>query len=138
VSLLRESVSANCSVTVIHATIPAHDLERARTFYETVLGLTPASVAPGGIFYAGRSGSRFLLFPSSGRASGGHTQLGFLVDDIEAEVGALRQRGVTFESYDMPHFDAATSIATFPGTRSAWFRDTEGNLLGIVQMTSEG
>ncbi|MGO9179716.1 MAG: hypothetical protein ACLQBX_06010 [Candidatus Limnocylindrales bacterium] len=50
----------------------------------------------------------------------------------------MRQRGVMFESYAMPQFDASSSIATFPGTRSAWFKDTEGNLLGIVQMTSEG
>ncbi len=118
----------------IHATIPAQDLERARTFYEAVLGLTPASVAPGGVFYE-VGGGRFLLFPSSGRASGGHTQLGFLVDDIEAEVAALKRKGVTFESYEMPQFDAATSIATFPGTRSAWFKDTEGNLLGVAQIT---
>ena len=125
------------SQAVIHAAIPAQDLERARAFYETVLGLTPASVAPGGIFYEGRGGSRFLLFPSSGRASGGHTQLGFVVDDIKAEVEALRQKGVAFESYDMPQFDASSSIATFPGTRSAWFKDTEGNLLGIAQMTDQ-
>jgi len=126
------------SQAFIHAAIPAQDLERARTFYETVLGLTPASVAPGGVFYEGRGGSRFLLFPSTGRASGGHTQLGFVVDDIEAEVRALRQQGVTFESYDMPQFDASSSIATFPATRSAWFKDTEGNLLGMVQMTNDG
>ena len=121
----------------LHATIPAQDLARARTFYEAVLGLKPASVARGGIFYEVDNGTRFLLFPSSGRASGGHTQLGFTVDDLEAEVGALRQKGVTFESYDMPQFDAATSIATFPGTRSAWFKDTEGNLLGMAQMTED-
>jgi predicted enzyme related to lactoylglutathione lyase len=122
----------------IHAAIPAQDLERARTFYETVLGLKPASVAPGAIFYEVDRGGRFLLFPSSGRASGAHTQLGFTVADIEAEVGSLRGKGVTFESYDMPQFDASTSIATFPGTRSAWFKDTEGNLLGIVQLTDAG
>jgi catechol 2,3-dioxygenase-like lactoylglutathione lyase family enzyme len=119
----------------IHAAIPAQDLARARAFYEDVLGLEPASVAPGGIFYAGTDGSRFLLFPSSGRASGAHTQIGFLVDDIEVEVRTLKAKGVSFESYDMPQFDPATSIATFPGTRSAWLKDTEGNLLGIVQMT---
>jgi catechol 2,3-dioxygenase-like lactoylglutathione lyase family enzyme len=119
----------------VHATIPAQDLDRARSFYEDVLGLKPASVAPGGIFYELDGGSRFLLFPSTGRASGAHTQLGFTVDDIAGEVGALRQTGVAFEAYDMPQFDAATSIATFPGTKSAWFKDTEGNLLGIVQLT---
>jgi predicted enzyme related to lactoylglutathione lyase len=119
----------------VHAAIPAQDLARARTFYEAVLGLAPAEIAPGGVLYEFQGGARFLLFPSSGRASGGHTQLGFTVDDIEAEVGALREKGVTFESYDMPQFDPATSIATFPGTRSAWLKDTEGNLLGIVQRT---
>jgi predicted enzyme related to lactoylglutathione lyase len=122
----------------IHATIPAQELERARAFYESVLGLKPASVAPGGIFYEVDDGSRFLVFPSSGRPSGGHTQLGFTVEDIDAEVGALRQKGVVFESYDMPQFDATTSIATFPGTRSAWLKDTEGNLLGIVQIVDAG
>ena len=122
----------------IHATIPAQDLARARAFYESVLGLKPASVAPGGVFYAVDDGTRFLVFPSSGRASGGHTQLGFTVDDIDAEVGALREKGVSFESYDMPQFDATTSIATFPGTRSAWFKDTEGNLIGIAQLTGAG
>jgi predicted enzyme related to lactoylglutathione lyase len=119
----------------IHATIPAQDLERARTFYETVLGLKPASVAPGGVFYEGNGAGRFLVFPSSGRPSGGHTQLGFAVDDIGAEVAALKLKGVTFEAYEMPQFDASTSIATFPGTKSAWFKDTEGNLLGIVQIS---
>ena len=119
----------------VHATLQAQDLARARSFYESVLGFAPASVAPGGVFYEVDGGARFLLFPSSGRASGGHTQIGFTVDDIEAEVSALRAKGVTFESYDMPQFDAATSIATFPATRSAWFKDTEGNLLGIAQMT---
>jgi len=122
----------------IHATIPAQDLPRARAFYEAVLGLKPSAAAPGVIFYEMNNGSRFLVFSSSGHASGGHTQLGFTVADIEEEVGALKQRGVLFESYDMPQFDAATSIATFPGTRSAWFKDTEGNLLGMVQMISEG
>ena len=124
------------STARIHATIPAQDLARARGFYESVLGFAPASVAPGGVFYEVDGGAHFLLFPSSGRASGGHTQLGFAVDDIEAEVGALRAKGVTFESYEMPQFDLATSIATFPGTRAAWFKDTEGNLLGLVQMTA--
>jgi catechol 2,3-dioxygenase-like lactoylglutathione lyase family enzyme len=117
----------------IHATIPAQDLARARTFYEAVLGLKPASVAPGGIFYEVDKGSRFLLFPSSGRASGGHTQLGFTVDNLEAEVGALRQKGVTFESYDMPQFDTECRSQRSPapgvpgsrttrGTCSGWFR----------------
>jgi len=116
-----------------HAAIPTADLERARKFYEGVLGLSPLDATPGGVLYATHGDTRFLVFPSGGRASGTHTQLGFQVDDIGAEVADLKRRGVTFESYEMPGFDAATSIATHPGGRSAWFRDPDGNLLGVVQ-----
>jgi catechol 2,3-dioxygenase-like lactoylglutathione lyase family enzyme len=115
-------------------TLPAADLERARRFYEEVLGLVPARVLPTGVFYATGDGTQLLVFPSSGKASGTHTQVGFRVEDIEAEVADLRRRGVTFETYDFPGFDPATSIASFPQSRSAWFHDTEGNLIGIAQM----
>ena len=121
-----------------HATLPAADLARARRFYEELLGFTPEQVLPGGVMYATAEGTRFLVFPSSGRSSGTHTQLGLVVGDIEAEIADLKARGVTFESYEMPQFDRATSIATFPANRSAWFKDSEGNLLGIVQFSTAG
>lgn len=119
-----------------HAALPAADLERARRFYEDVLGLVPAEASAAGVQYGTAGGTRFLVFPSSGRSSGTHTQIGFAVADIEAEVADLKRRGVTFEAYEMPQFDTATSIATFGGNRSAWFRDTEGNLLGVVQLAA--
>ena len=117
-----------------HATLPAADLARARHFYEEVVGLVPARVTPGGVFYATGNGTQVFVFPSSGVASGTHTQVGFRVPDIEAAVTELRERGVAFEAYDFPGFDRKTSIASFPANRSAWFRDTEGNLIGVVQM----
>jgi catechol 2,3-dioxygenase-like lactoylglutathione lyase family enzyme len=117
-----------------YPTMPASDLDRARRFYEGALGLVPDRVTPAGVFYGLGDGSRMLLFPSSGRASGDHTQMGFGVDDLEAAMADLRGRGVTFEVYDFPGFDRATSIASVPLSRSAWFKDTEGNLLGLVQM----
>lgn len=117
-----------------HATLPASDFERAKAFYADKLGLTPASDVPGGAFYESE-GTRFLLFPSAGVASGTHTQLGFAVDDIAATVNELKQRGVQFEEYDFPGFDKTTSIATTGDVQSAWFKDTEGNLLGIVQLS---
>jgi predicted enzyme related to lactoylglutathione lyase len=121
----------------VHAALPASDLERARAFYEGTLGLTPERVFPGGVFYAMGEGTRFFIFPSSGKASGAHTQMGFRVADIESEMTDLKARGVVFEEYDMPAFDKATSIATFEFNRSAWFKDTEGNLLGLVQFLTE-
>jgi len=63
------------------------------------------------------------------------------VDDIEAAVAAVRKRGVTFEEYDLPGLTTVYGIATIEGNypskgvgeRGAWFRDTEGNLLGLGQ-----
>jgi catechol 2,3-dioxygenase-like lactoylglutathione lyase family enzyme len=117
----------------VHPTLPAADLERARRFYEEVVGFRPTEVLPGGVMYGAGDGTRFLVFPSSGRASGDHTQIGFTVSDLAAEVAELKSRGVTFESYAMPSFDPATSIATIGATCSAWFKDSEGNLVGLVQ-----
>ena len=119
-----------------HAALPVADLDRARRFYEGTLGLAPLEVTPGGVLYGTGEGTRFLVFPSSGRSSGTHTQIGFTVSDIDAEVADLKRRGVTFEAYEMPEFDRSTSIATFPTIRSAWFKDTEGNLLGIAQFVT--
>jgi len=118
----------------VNAALPAADLDRARRFYEGTLGFVPADLPAGGVRYEAAGGARFLVFLSSGRASGSHTQLGFQVDDIAAEVADLRSRGVVFETYDMPGFDRQTMIATRPEVLSAWFKDTEGNLIGLVQI----
>lgn len=117
----------------VHTTIPASDLARARAFYEGVLGLSPSDANPGGVRYRCADGTSLVVFASEGRASGSHTQLGWAVTDIEAEVADLKRRGVSFESYDFPTFDAASSIADTPPGRAAWFKDTEGNLLGLIQ-----
>jgi catechol 2,3-dioxygenase-like lactoylglutathione lyase family enzyme len=125
----------------ISARLPAQDLARARRFYADVLGLEPVEERPGGLRYEGASGS-FSLFESTGRPSGEHTQLAFEVDDLEATVRELRARGVQFEAVDVPGLRTIDGIAdvegNYPssgasGERAAWFRDSEGNLLGIGQ-----
>jgi predicted enzyme related to lactoylglutathione lyase len=121
------------STSTTHTTLPVADLDRARPFYEQVLGLTPEFVTRGGAMYVTGSGSRLLIFPSPGRPSGTHTQIGFTVADIDAEIADLKRRGVVFESYDFPGFDATTSTATADGVRVAWFKDLDGNLLSVVQ-----
>ncbi len=117
----------------IHATLPAIDLERAKQFYSEKLGLSPESEAPGGIFYRCGAGTKFLVFPSGGSASGMHTQMGWTVDDIEAEVANLKARGVVFEEYDSPYLKTIDSVAVTGPIKAAWFKDSEGNLLGLVQ-----
>ena len=78
--------------------------------------------------------SWFLLFPSAGVSTGQFIQAGWSTDHIEGEVAELKSRGVVFEEYDLPNFKTVNSIATTGPSRAAWFRDSEGNLLGIIQM----
>jgi catechol 2,3-dioxygenase-like lactoylglutathione lyase family enzyme len=118
--------------------LPAQDLDRARAFYREKLGLEPVEERPGGLLYRVASGT-FALFSSTGAPSGTHTQMGFEVDDIEVAVAQLRARGVVFEEVDLPGaVDGITTVeGNYPskgtGERGAWFRDSEGNLLGIGQ-----
>ena len=120
--------------------LPAQNLQRARAFYVEKLGLEPTEERPGGLRYQLASGE-FALFESAGQPSGEHTQIAFYVDDIGAVVADLRARGVVFESYELPGLTTVDGIAEIAGNypskgsgeRAAWFRDSEGNLLGIGQ-----
>ena len=120
--------------------LPARDLERARAFYADKLGLEPTEEREGGLRYVCAAGE-FALFGSAGAASGDHTQMGWEVEDIEATVRQLRARGVVFEEYDLPGLTTVAGIADIEGNypskgsgeRGAWFRDSEGKLLGIGQ-----
>ncbi|MGW7205547.1 VOC family protein [Streptomyces sp. NPDC054837] len=119
--------------------LPAQDLERARRFYAEKLGLEPVDERPGGLLYR-CSGTDFALFASTGASAGTFTQMGWEVDDIAAVVAELKRRGVVFEDVDVPGLRTKDSVAdvegNYPskgarGERAAWFRDSEGNLLGI-------
>lgn len=117
----------------IHSTIPASNLERARRFYADKLGLTPTREIPGGLMYEDQC-AWFLLYPSAGAGTAEHTVAGWAVDDIESEVTHLRSRGVVFEEYDLPDLKTVNGIATMGSDRAAWFRDSEGNILGLVEL----
>jgi tRNA-Thr(GGU) m(6)t(6)A37 methyltransferase TsaA len=141
--VLRSSSSGSGSLGRGHAAtrLPAQDLERARRFYSETLGLEPVEERPGGLLYRGAAGE-FALFQSAGAPSGAHTQMAWQVDDLDETVRELRDRGVSFEEYDVPGLTTVGGIAdvegNYPskggiGERAAWFRDSEGNLLGIGQ-----
>jgi catechol 2,3-dioxygenase-like lactoylglutathione lyase family enzyme len=125
----------------VTARIPVQDLERARSFYAEKLGLEPTEERPGGLLYRCAS-TEFALFESAGASPGTFTQMAWQVDDIEATVAELRERGVAFEEVDVPGLKTMGGIAevagNYPskgsGERGAWFRDSEGNMLGIGQV----
>ena len=66
--------------------------------------------------------------PTDGKA-------GFQVTDVEAEVRDLRAKGVAFEEYNLPGLKTVDGIADAGGMKAAWFKDSEGNIIGLAQMT---
>ena len=119
----------------VGAAMPAQDVKRARQFYEQKLGLKPTNEQPDGsaMYMVGETG--FLVFPSTGKASGDHTQMALDVDDVEDAVRELRSSGVRLEEYDYPEFKTRDGLATLPdGSKGAWFKDTEGNLIAVGSM----
>jgi len=119
---------------IAKAALPVEDLARAKAFYEEKLGLTPTREVEGAVFYQGNGDSGFLLFPTSGRPSGQHTQMAWFVKDIAGTVAELKRRGVRFEEYDFPGLKTIDGIADLGYEKSAWFRDSEGNLLALGQL----
>ena len=116
-----------------YSTIPVTDLAAARRFYEETLGMQPEMVTEGGVMY-GSGGSQFFVYPSRTRPAG-HTQMSWLVPDIKAEVAALKGKGVKFEHYDVPGLEMVDEIAhSGPDVWTAWFKDPDGNLLGLTQI----
>jgi predicted enzyme related to lactoylglutathione lyase len=117
----------------LYAYIPAKDVARARTFYEKTLGLTPGREIAGGVTYEFGDHTACFLYPTPNAGTSKASQAFWQVDDVEREVAALKARGVRFEEYDMPGVKTENGIATGGGAKAAWFKDTEGNILALIQ-----
>jgi predicted enzyme related to lactoylglutathione lyase len=116
----------------IRAYIPVSDLSRARNFYEKTLGLAPKEEYAGGVIYE-CGGAEVFMYPTQNAGTSKASQAFWQVEDVEAEVADLKVRGVVFEEYDMPGIRMKNSIATGGGAKTAWFKDTEGNILAVSQ-----
>ena len=116
----------------IRAYIPASDVARARKFYEEKIGLVPKVEYAGGVVYE-CGGTEVFLYPTPNAGTSKASQAFWQVADVEAEVADLKARGVKFEEYDMPGIAMKNSIATGGGAKTAWFKDTEGNIMAISQ-----
>jgi catechol 2,3-dioxygenase-like lactoylglutathione lyase family enzyme len=116
----------------VQAIIPSQDVAALRRFYEETLGLQPAFEYPGAVMYGAAHGTRFAISRSGGRSDGSFTQMSFEVEDLDAEIEDLRRRGVVFEEYDGPTLKTEGGIARMPAGRAAWFRDPEGNMIGLI------
>lgn len=117
----------------MYSYIPATNVARARKFYEEKVGLKPGREIAGGVVYEFANGTACFLYPTTNAGTSKASQAFWQVADIEREVAELKARGVTFEDYDTPGMKTHNGIATAGGAKSAWFTDTEGNIMALIQ-----
>jgi predicted enzyme related to lactoylglutathione lyase len=117
----------------MHAYIPVKDVGRARQFYEQKLGFKPKQEVAGGVVYEFGEHTACFMYPTPNAGTSKASQAFWQVEDIECEVAELKARGVTFEEYDMPGMKTRNGIATAGGAKAAWFKDTEGNIMAVIQ-----
>lgn len=119
----------------IVAIVPVSDVETATRFYGGALGLQPGKRRddlPGHREVEFKAADGILLaYESVGAGKSRHTVAGFRVDDVEAVVAGLREKGVAFEEYDLPDLRTENGIATVGDVRAAWCKDPDGNIIAI-------
>jgi catechol 2,3-dioxygenase-like lactoylglutathione lyase family enzyme len=119
-----------------HPTIFVRDLDRARSFYEN-LGLTVTAETTTGLFMSAGHGTIYPLIHRADATAPSHTVAAFQVDDLPQVVASLRARGLVFEEYDLPGLRTTDGIADMGSYRAAWFRDPDGNFVGIHEPPRE-
>ena len=118
----------------LYAYFPASDLDRARRFYEEKLGFVPKSVSDGGVTYEFGGGTAAFLYRTDNAGTSNASQAFWSVEDVDLEIAELKKRGVVFERYDdMPGERSREGDVIAGGAKAAWFKDSEGNILAIVQ-----
>ena len=112
--------------------IAVKDLERARKFYESTLGLTAAGGMDGEVIAFQSGGTTINVYRSQYAGTNKATALTWAVgDDLDAVVRALKTKGVTFEHYDMPGMTRKGDVHVGGKMKVAWFKDPDGNVLGL-------
>jgi catechol 2,3-dioxygenase-like lactoylglutathione lyase family enzyme len=114
--------------------IAVKDLDRARQFYEKTLGLEATETMGGEILEVKSGSTPITVYKSEFAGTNKATALTFAVDDLEREVGELRDKGVFFEQYNMPGLEQRGDLYVGEGGfKTAWFKDPDGNILSLVE-----
>ena len=109
-----------------------NDLAAAKRFYSEVLGVEVEEI-PAGLQL--EIGNGILVYPKENHEPSTYTMLNFPVDDIDAAVAELKEKGVKFELYPgiTDHLGIARGIASGQGPDIAWFKDPAGNILSVLK-----
>lgn len=121
--------------TEVGAMLAAADLDRARAWYADKLGLEPLHYVPDEEMVYWQGATRFSVYRTESAGTAKNTVAVWRVDDLRAEATTLRSRGVVFGDYDIGGVKTVDGIYTDPddGSLAAWFVDSEGNTLGLVE-----
>jgi len=125
--------NASCS-----AVLPASDLARARSFWHDTFGIDPvedgfAEEDAAEMFDIG--GTKVLVYETQFAGSAQNTALGIDSDDFDRDMAELKSKGVQFNEYDLPGIKTVDGVVELGGTRTAWFNDSEGNIIALGERT---
>ncbi len=115
--------------------LPVVDPDRARRFYEEVLGLEEERRLPDGSVVLRAGGSALELSRRARAAPSPYTVASFEVRDISREISDLEARGVRFEDYDLPDLKTDRHVCVLGSEKAAWFKDPDGNILCLHEQT---
>ena len=119
--------------------LAASDIERAKAWYRDKLGFEEATEYPGGILGFASGPGTFEVYKTDFAGTAKNTVGAWNVQDLRAEQAALEARGVRFEDYDFGDMKTVDGVMTDPGGGlNAWFTDSEGNILALVQYDMAG
>jgi catechol 2,3-dioxygenase-like lactoylglutathione lyase family enzyme len=113
--------------------IAVKDIDRARKFYEDTLGLETKDEMGGEILSVKSGDTTISVYRSEFAGTNKATALTFDVDDIQAEVRELKDKGIFFEQYDMPGLEKQGDLYVAEGMKTTWFKDPDGNILSLFE-----
>jgi len=118
----------------VYPVLPAEDLARARTFYHETLGFEVQDMPASHQFLIHAGEGTGLVVYETSHTKAEHTVATLVVDDLSATMSELSSRGVKFEEYDLPGVKTVNGVASLGEEESAWFTDTEGNIISLAHM----
>jgi catechol 2,3-dioxygenase-like lactoylglutathione lyase family enzyme len=115
--------------------IAVKDLDRARKFYRETLGLKAVDEQGEEVVTLKSGDTTLNVYRSEFAGTNKATALTFAVDDIDAEVRELKDKGIFFEHYDVEGLTPKGDIYEGEGMKTAWFKDPDGNILSLFEGT---
>lgn len=115
------------------ANLATKDLNKASLFFRDTLGLKEVGREGDELITFASGDTSIYVYRSDYAGTNKATALTWEVEDIDAEVAALKEKGVSFEHYDMEGLERDGDIYAGEGMKIAWFKDPDGNILSLVE-----